>query len=160
MAKAAPDASAETEKPDEALALLAVASLAGDVRDFILDRLKNDHSALPWNLRGEAEQTRYIEQADIAARRLVAQIAGLVATRGQPAIGGRVKKAAMRDVIAIEVHVGLTHPLRHELLDAIGSEIMLVLPRTEELTSGDRGKPKATKDQRQLFDDENPEPAE
>ena len=156
MAKTSAE-TADAEDPDEAVALLAVATLAGDVRDFILDRLKNDHSPLPWNLRGEAEQNRYIEQSDTAAKRLVAQVAGLVATRGQPAIGGRVKKAAMRDVISVEIHVGLTHPLRHELLDAIGSEIMVVLPRTEELTTGDRGRPKATKDQRQLFDDQNPD---
>ena len=46
---------------------LALKSLKGDTRDFLLDRLKHDHSALPWHLRGEAEQMRTIEQADAYA---------------------------------------------------------------------------------------------
>lgn len=154
-------AAAEQESaiPDDpALQLIAVNTMAGDVRDFLLDRLMHDHSALPWNMRGEDEQKRYIEGADMAARRLIGRIASLIASRGQPAIGAHVKKAALKDVIALELHVGLTHPLRHQLLDSVGAEVVIVLTGFEEF-SGDRGAPKINKDQAAMFGDDDAEAA-
>lgn len=132
---------------------IAVKTMAGDVRDFILDRLKNDHSALPWNMRGEDEQRRYIDQAEIAAKRLVATVVRLVATKNRPMIGAHIKKAAMKDVIAVEAHVGLTHPLRHDLLDSVGHEVLIVLSGVEEFM-GERGTVKINKDQAAMFKDD------
>ena len=160
--KAEPEAIGELapgqDGADEAeLALLAAKSLKGDIRDFILDRIKNDHSAIPWNLRGEAEQRRYIDQTDAAALRLVHKVALVIASKGRVVIGGRINKAALKDHIAVEVHVGLSHPERHKLTDAVGGECLIVLSNADDF-EGDRGKPTATPDQGRLIDDEDSEP--
>lgn len=147
--------SKETQADDEEIFGIAVATMAGDVRDFILDRLKHDHSALPWNIRSEEDQRTYIAQADTAAKRLVSAVVRLVATKNRPFIGAHIKKAAMKDVIAVEAHVGLTHPLRHELLDSVGHEVLIVLSGVEDFM-GERSAPKINKDQAAMFGDDEP----
>ncbi len=37
---------------------LASETLMGDLRDFLLDRLRHDHHALPWDMRGEQAHAR------------------------------------------------------------------------------------------------------
>ena len=142
------------EPPEKDMELIAVKTMAGDVRDFILDRMKHDHSPLPWNMRNEDEQRRYIDQTTEAANRLVRRIVQLVATQDRPFIGCHVKKAAMKDVIAVELHCGLTHPLRHELLDSVGHEVLIVLSGVEEFMS-ERSAPVVNKDQAAMFGDED-----
>ena len=149
---------AEVVEPD--LTEIAVKTMAGDARDFLLDRLKHDHSPLPWHLRGEEEQKRYIEAAELAGQRLVRTIAHLIATQNRPAIGATIKKAALKDHIAIELHIGLTHPLRHELLDSVGANVVVVLTKEEEFV-GERSKPKINRDQAEIFGpDDDPPPAD
>jgi hypothetical protein len=48
--------------------ILASETLSGDLRDFILDRLKHQHNPLPWNMRPEADQRETITAAELAAR--------------------------------------------------------------------------------------------
>ena len=149
------DAEQQTTADEDVILGIAIGTMAGDIRDFILDRLKHDHSALPWNMRGEEDQRRYIEQATDAAKRLVSTVVRLVATKNRPFIGAHIKKAAMKDVIAVEAHVGLTHPLRHELLDSVGHEVLIVLSGIEDFM-GERSAPKINKDQAAMFGDDEP----
>lgn len=133
------------------LAFLHLDSIAGDTRDFILDRLKHDHSALPWNMRGEAEQQRVIDQTDEHARRLVERLVHLVMTEGRPSILATLKQQKRKgEVIAGEVQFPITEELRHAFCDATGQQILIVLA-PGDLPSRDRGKPKATPDQGGLF---------
>jgi hypothetical protein len=154
--KAAPDAVLVEEPEDRYIELIAVQTMAGDVRDFILDRMKHDHSPLPWNMRNEEEQRRYIDQTTLAANNVVRRIVQLVATQDRPFIGAHIKKAEMKDVIAVELHVGLTHPLRHELLDSVGHEVLIVLSGVEEFM-GERSAPVVNKDQAAMFGDDEPD---
>ena len=155
---------AETVEPsavpsDGGLHLLAAKTLAGDVRDFLLDRLKHDHSALPWNLRGEEEQRRTIESADAAARALVEKVWELCAAQDRPTLVAKLTKAAKKDRIEAVVAVDGLAPLRHALMDAVGKEVLVVLADSD-VVMGDRGLPKPSPDQRALFgdgpDDEDP----
>lgn len=136
--------------PEEDIRVLAVSSLMGDVRDFLLERQKHDHSALPWNLRGQEEQARAIEQAEAAATALVQKVTRLVMSQGRPVVVGKIKRAAKKDVIEAVVAVDPLAPLRHALMDAIGKEALIVLADSDAFM-GDRGRPKVRPDQGGLF---------
>ncbi len=137
------------------LAQIHLDSIKGDVRDWLLDRLKHDHSALPWNLRGEAEQTRTIDQADAKAEELVKRVVELVMSEGRPAIVATLKQTKRKgEVIAGEVQFPASEELRHAFLDATSKEVLVVMAPTD-LPFRDRGKPKASPDQAGLFGDED-----
>lgn len=143
-----PSAPAET-----GVQFLAAKTLAGDVRDFLLDRLKHDHSALPWHLRGEDEQRRTIDSADAAARALVEKVWHLCTAQERPTLVAKLTKAAKRDRIEATVAVDGLAPLRHALMDAVGKEVLVVLADSD-VVMGDRGRPQASPDQRAMFGDD------
>ncbi|MBX6374579.1 MAG: hypothetical protein IRZ13_10145, partial [Acetobacteraceae bacterium] len=133
---------------EESLDLIAVKTLKGDIRDFLLDRQKHDHSALPWNLRGEEEQQRAIDQADAAAELLVRRVFALVQSQGRPAIVATLKEVKRgAEKIEAKLVVAPNAELRHALFDATKREVLVVLGESDVLM-GDRGKPKP-KDPRQ-----------
>ena len=147
-------AQVETETgPTKDLELLAVETLAGDIRDFLLDRLRNDHNPLPWNTRGEENQRQYIDAATSAAHALVRRVAHLIATKDRIALGAMLKKTAAKDHIAVELHVPLTHQYRHQLYDAVGSSVVIVLTDVDDFL-GERGPVAINRDQPALFGDE------
>ena len=45
---------------------LAAETLTGDLRDFILDRLRHEQAKKPWNERSEGEQTETIREVERA----------------------------------------------------------------------------------------------
>ncbi len=149
----APEIQPASPMAEDDLQFIAAKTLAGDVRDFLLDRLRHDHSPLPWHLRGEDEQQRTIDAADEHSRLLVAKVVDLVMAGGRRTIMATFKKAAIKDHIACELHVPITNEDRHALLDSVGEVITLTLADTRAF-NGDRGKPKPTPDQRGLFPDD------
>ena len=146
-AEPAADAPQPVPTVDDDLRTLALRTLAGDVRDFLLDRQKHDHSALPWNLRGEDEQQRAIDQAEAAAQALVGRVFALVQSQGRPVVVGKLKEVKKKDGFEAKIAVDGLAPLRHALIDATGKEILIVLADSDAVM-GDRGRPKP-KDPRQ-----------
>lgn len=62
--------------------MLRANTLVGDVRDFLLDRLKHDKEGKPWAQMSEAEQREAIQAATSAAENTIRQVVQLVATKG------------------------------------------------------------------------------
>ncbi len=138
----------------EEMQLVALKTLKGDVRDYLLDRQKHDHNALPWNVRGEDAQSAAISQTDAAAELLVRRVVSLVMTQNRRAVVGKLKKAALGDSIKLEIHTPASIELRHELLDQVGLDILLVIGGPDEFL-GDRGMPKPDPDQASLFNEQH-----
>lgn len=67
---------------DGASPSLDTRTLVGDIRDFLLDRLKHDKEGKPWAKMTEAEQSDAIYAATGAAENLVRNAVDLVATQG------------------------------------------------------------------------------
>lgn len=153
MPDSSPAHVASATPPPDPLDLIAAKSMKGDVRDFLLHRLQNDHSALPWNMRGEQSQREVIEAADKAAEDLIRRCATMIMSHGKVIVEATLKQAKLKDVIACELHIDKTHGQRHLLLDSVGDKVMIILADTEEF-QGDRGKPKASPDQAALFGDD------
>ena len=148
MAKAAADTK---ERPD--IITLATETLMGDLRDFLLDRLKHDHNPLPWNMRPEKDQAETIERTTSAVRTWVHRACTLIAAGGVQAARGSLVKFQAKDGIQMQINVGISDPLRHALMDHVGQPVMVILADVEA-HQGERSAVKPTPDQASILDDE------
>jgi hypothetical protein len=141
--------------------IIARESIAGDMRDFILDRLKNQHNPLPWNMRKESEQREMIYQVTEAVNRMVQRVVDIIAADGKPTMRGTLVKVLVKDGLKCQVDFLSSDPLRHELIDAQGETVMLALADSSDYM-GTRGDVKINKDQGSLLGDDDlpgdPEP--
>jgi len=146
-----PTATKTEERPD--IVTLASETIMGDLRDFLLDRLKHDHNPLPWNMRPEKEQAETIERTTSAVRTWVHRACTLIAAGGQQAARGSLVKFQAKDGIQMQINIESTDPLRHALMDHVGQPVMVILADVEQ-HQGERSAPRVTPDQGALMDDE------
>ena len=141
--------------PPEDFISLTADTLAGDIRDFLLDRLKHDKSALPWDMQSEEKQRETITQADSAARRLVREVVNILTTRDFPTVVGKLVSAAVKDSIKTQVEFARHDENRLLIFDNIGRQVVLILADPEEFM-GERGAVQVRPDQPPLFDEDTP----
>ena len=129
---------------------IQVATLVGDIRDFLLDRLKHDKKPIPWTERGQEEQTWIVQDATDAARLLVTRVTFLVAAEG---CSTRIRATLKRLVVKDEVEVSLALPknadLAPDLFRAQGSDVLLVII-DQDAFEGKQASVPITPDQPQL----------
>lgn len=128
--------------------LLAANTLTGDVRDFIIDRVKN--LGKPWAAMSEDEQREQIYQAKEAAEHLVREACVIIAAGGKKAMTGKFVKASIKDKIQCQIDFGLADEQRHELFDTVGMSVCLVLADAAPFT-GEKGPAEPTPDQSDLL---------
>lgn len=145
-----PDSTSERAANDPII--MARDTLTGDIRDFILDRLKNDHNPLPWNVRNEASQNETIGTVQRAVAALVSKVVDILAADGKPVLRGVLKKVLIKDVYACHVDFLKSDPLRHTLADSTGQVVMLSIAAPEEY-DGERAPVPVSKDQSSLLND-------
>jgi hypothetical protein len=129
--------------------VLASATMAGDIRDFILDRLKHEHDPLPWHMRGQVKQLETVQRVTSAVDALVRQAVAAIAADGRKVIRGSVDQIVVKDGIKAVIKVIQSDPLRHQLIDAQGSDIMLVVSDASTFT-GARSEVKIDPDQKSI----------
>lgn len=151
---------AKAEKAQQSdIVTLAAETMAGDLRDFILDRLKQDHNPLPWQMRPEREQIETISQTESAVRTWVHKACILIAAGGQSAARGSLVKFQAKDGIQMQINVAASEPLRHQLMDHVGAPVLIVLAKPED-HQGERSAVKVIKDQKNILDNDEPPAAE
>lgn len=130
---------------DELSFEIATATMAGDLRDGILRELEVAHT-MPWNARAEAEQRAVVDRVSSLARAAIRDVVNKVVNAGFPALVGTLASVAVKDGYAAKVEIPKGAEHRHELMDAEGSNVVLVLadPSTFFKT---RGAVKITPDQ-------------
>lgn len=128
---------------------LAAATLTGDVRDFLLDRVKA--LGKPWAAMTEDEQSDQIHAAKDAAGLLVRRACEIIASGGKKAMIGSLVKIAIKDKIQIQIDFNKHDEQRHSLMDATGATVALVLADAEPFT-GERGPAEPTPDQGTLLE--------
>lgn len=111
---------------------LAAATLTGDIRDFLLDRVRN--LGKPWAAMTEDEQSDQIHAAKDAAEHLVRQVVTLIASEGRKSLVGNLVKVQIKDAIQCQVNFSKSDELRHELFDAQGQAVLLVVASAEPFT--------------------------
>ena len=149
---------AETQVKEDPIILVAD-TMVGDLRDFLLDRLKHNHSPLPWNLRPEAEQRETISQTETAVRRWVHQACATIAANGHPAARASLVKFQAKDGIQMQINMAASDPMRHALMDHVGGSVLVVIADPEQF-NGERAPAPINKDQPDMLDDEASEQQE
>lgn len=128
---------------------LAVKTLTGDLRDFILGRLRDEHDARPWNRRSEAEQRETIRRVEDAVRTTMEHAVELIASRGHRAIPATVASIAVKDGFKAVLEMSKYSELRHQFVDTQGSSVLVVIADIDEFT-GERRPAVVTPDQAPL----------
>lgn len=141
---------ASTAKTDDMQIVdFAADTLTGDIRDAILDWRKT--MGKPWAACNEDEQSDEIHRARDLAENLVRKACAIIASGGKKAIMGTVIKITVKDKIQAWLDFSKADEQRHDLMDAQGMLISLVLADAEPF-KGERAPAEPTPDQGSLID--------
>jgi hypothetical protein len=105
-------------------------TLFGDLRDALLGRLRA--MPKPWSVMSEAEQQELIEGTERVASHLVRNAVKLIAANGRASIDATLEQATVKDGIKAVITLSQRHPLRHELTDAVGKAVLIVVADVTE----------------------------
>lgn len=145
----------EEEKQEQEMtqraARIARETLTGDVRDIILNDMKDRKNTLPWNLRGEAEQAAVIDQVNRMSLSIVQRVVEIVAAGGRRTIRAQLNKITIKDGIKAEIELSKSDEQRHELCDSQGSMVLIVMADAEAF-EGERAAVRITPSQGDLVD--------
>lgn len=129
---------------------LASETLVGDVRDFLLDRVKGIQK--PWEKMSEYDQRDQIYAAESAARTLVRKSVKMIAAEGRKVITGNLEQVTVKDGIKAVITLSKADECRHELIDSCGQAVLVVVADTESF-SGEREEAIPDPDQPELIDE-------
>lgn len=133
----------------EAAADMAADTLTGDVRDRILEMLRFEQSKLPWDKRSEADQHDTVHRVEAFARDVVTKAVEIIASHGRMVINAYIEKAEVKDGIKAVVTLGRSDKHRHNLLDAVGTRVMIVLADADQF-AGEQAPVEIKPDQSEL----------
>ena len=113
---------------------LATETLTGDIRDFILDRLRHEQDRRPWHQRSEAEQRDTVHRVESAVHELVTKAIELMAAGGRRTIAATLDQVTVKDGVTGKLVLSRHDPLRHRLFDSVGSRVLVVVADPEDFT--------------------------
>lgn len=146
-----PDEKPEAESLDDRALKIARETLTGDIRDIMLNDMKDRKTSLPWNLRNEAAQQELIDQVTRMAESIVTRTVKIVAAGGRRTIQAHLKKITVTDSIKVEIELSKMDQQRHDLIDATGASVLIVVADAE-IYEGERAPVTAKPDQKPMFD--------
>lgn len=125
-------------------------TLVGDVRDLVLQEMRDAKEALPWTTRTEKQQAEMIDRADRFARNIVARIVNIVAAGNNPAVPVTVKQWTVSDELKVQLSGAASHMNVSAMLD--GGNIGFLVFADKEPFQGEREPIQPAKDQPDLLD--------
>jgi hypothetical protein len=128
---------------------MAVKTLTGDLRDFILDRLRHEKNEQPWNKRSENEQRETVSRVEDAVRHAVTQAVELIAGQGHHVMRATLASIQVKDGLKATLEMSKHDQLRHQFMDAQGATVLVVVADINEFV-GERAPVKITPDQTRL----------
>lgn len=113
---------------------LARETMLGDLMSLVIEELK----AAPdvWQKLSEHKQDAVIGRVHQRVGEAVRQAVELIAANGRVAIPATLEQVTVKDGIKGVVTVSKTDPSRHELSDAVGRAVMLVVADPSEFSGG------------------------
>lgn len=129
---------------------LASDTLTGDMRDWILDRLRHEQSKQPWHQRSETDQRETVHQVEAQCRDLVSKAVDIMAAHGRRTVKATLEQITVKDGIKAVLTLSKFDPNRHNLIDAQGTTVLIVVADPETFT-GERGEVAITPDQSTLL---------
>lgn len=132
----------------EPVADIAADTMAGDLRDHFLERVK-EWSEVPWQRRPAADQRALAQAIEATVRDAVRQAVELIAADGRQPVRGRLVKIAAKEVLQLQIDVIRSETGRHQLIDGIGSMVLVTVADASAYL-GSRGPVQIDPDQPQL----------
>jgi hypothetical protein len=96
--------------------------LLGDYRDFLLRQVRR---YAPWATMTEKQQQELIDASTAAAVTFIHRAVAIVAANGKPAMRAVLAQITIKDGIEAKVKVSKYDPMRHDLVDAQGSTLLI-----------------------------------
>lgn len=132
----------------------AAETLTGDIRDFLVDRLRNFPKV--WAQMTEDEQENEIEAATKAADNLVSRAVKIIASEGRRTVDARLEKITISKNCELKITTNICNI--EDLTPCLNDAILLVTSGVDEFT-GERAPCKADPDEPELFDGDAEEKA-
>jgi len=129
-------------------------TLTGDIRDFLVDRLRNFPKV--WAQMTEDEQENEIEAATKAADNLVSRAVKIIASEGRRTVDARLEKITISKNCELKITTNICNI--EDLTPCLNDAILLVTSGVDEFT-GERAPCKADPDEPELFDGDAEEKA-
>lgn len=125
---------------------LARETMHGDLMQLVVEELR----WLPdvWQRVSESKQEEIIDRVRKRVADAVRQAIELIATNGRTAIPAKLEQVTVKDAIKGVVVVSKDETSRHDLTDAVGRAVMIVVTDPDDEFSGDHDDVKADPDQR------------
>lgn len=123
-----------TKKKTDAEAAIDIAAetLSGDVTTFLLDELK--HFTKPYVAMDEETQSDAIHRCRDQAEKIVKKAVQIIAAQGRKAMAGKLQQITVKDGIKAVVTLSREDEQRHDLMDAQGQAVMIVIADAEPYT--------------------------
>lgn len=126
-----------THEPETAEAAdggIAAETMHGDLMALVLDELR----AAPdvWQKLGEDEQQQVIDRVRSRTRDAIDECVRLIATQGFTRIRAKVDSITVKDGIKAVVTLSQHDAARHDLIDAQGSSVYIVLADPDAFAGG------------------------
>lgn len=129
--------------------ILDTENLMGDVRDALLDRIKTiPHS---WKIMKQEEQADMIDGCERIARNLVTEAVRMIAANGRTVIPALLEQCTIKDGVKAVLTMSQHDPHRHELTDAVGKPVLVVVADASQYMGGG-DQPKPEPDQSDILD--------
>ncbi len=128
-------------------------SMAGDLVSLLVDEFKAESK--PWAQLSEDDQYDLIDRCRKRVETAVTQACRSIGARGQSTIAATLEQVTVKDGIKAVVSLSKADPQRHELVDAQGQTVLLVVSAEREMLTGEMPKPEPTQ-KRLPIDDDNP----
>lgn len=139
------------ESIDERGVELAKATLTGDVRDFLLERIKQQESSVPFKLLNESAQRKIVDSVQLFSDSFVEKAVQVIAAGGRQTITFAV--SAVSQTAKGEIVIKLASPFLREAWAALGgAKTAIVVVPDEMAFRGERriSESHVTPDQRSL----------
>jgi hypothetical protein len=129
---------------------LTVETLTGDVRDFILDRVRFEQDKRPWSERSESDQRDTIQRVEEHVHDVVRRAVELIAAQGRRTIKATLEQVTVKDGIVGKIVMSKFDEQRHALVDSTGSTILIVVADPDDFV-GERAPAEVKPDQAELI---------
>lgn len=122
------------QEQDTPRAEIAAETMHGDLMALVVDELKA--APRPWPELGEDEQDEVIERVRRRTGEAVEDVVRIIATAGFKRIPAKLDSVQVKDGLKITLSALQNDPARHDLMDAQGTTVALVLADPERFGGG------------------------
>lgn len=130
----------KAKSPDNDTVELIADNLQADLVGWLIDRLR--HMECAYRYLTEDQQRTVIREAQYATRSLVEEVVRKVAAEDRQTIVADLKKVTRdADKIVGQLECAKHSEYRHNLVDAVGSQVLIVVADPEQYMGGDMPEP-------------------